>query len=43
MLSNYTVIDCSRILVGSFASMMLSELGATVIKVEQKGLGDETR
>lgn len=43
MLSNLRVIDCSRIVVGSFATMMLAEMGAEVIKVEHPLKGDETR
>ncbi len=42
-LKGYKVIDASRILVGSFSSMMLADMGASVIKVEQPGRGDETR
>ena len=42
-LKGYKVVDASRILVGSFSSMMLADMGASVIKVEQPGRGDETR
>ncbi len=38
-----TILDLSRVLACPFASMILAELGATVIKVEQPGAGDETR
>ena len=38
-----TVVDLSRVLACPFASMILAELGARVIKVEQPGGGDETR
>ena len=41
-LKGVKVIDASRILVGSFASLQLADLGADVIKVEQLS-GDETR
>lgn len=42
-LDGITILDLSRVLACPFASMILAELGATVIKVEQPGEGDETR
>jgi crotonobetainyl-CoA:carnitine CoA-transferase CaiB-like acyl-CoA transferase len=42
-LAQLTILDLSRVLACPFASMILAELGATVIKVEQPGAGDETR
>jgi len=42
-LEHVTILDLSRVLACPFASMILAELGATVIKVEQPGSGDETR
>jgi len=42
-LQHVTILDLSRVLACPFASMILAELGATVIKVEQPGAGDETR
>jgi crotonobetainyl-CoA:carnitine CoA-transferase CaiB-like acyl-CoA transferase len=42
-LDHLTILDLSRVLACPFASMILAELGARVIKVEQPGTGDETR
>lgn len=42
-LEHITILDLSRVLACPFASMILAELGATVIKVEQPDVGDETR
>jgi crotonobetainyl-CoA:carnitine CoA-transferase CaiB-like acyl-CoA transferase len=42
-LDHITILDLSRVLACPFASMILAELGARVIKVEQPGTGDETR
>jgi crotonobetainyl-CoA:carnitine CoA-transferase CaiB-like acyl-CoA transferase len=42
-LERLTILDLSRVLACPFASMILAELGARVIKVEQPGGGDETR
>ena len=42
-LDHLTILDLSRVLACPFASMILAELGARVIKVEQPGGGDETR
>jgi len=43
LLAGYRVIDASRILVGSHAAMMCADMGAEVIKIEQRETGDETR
>ena len=42
-LAGVRVIDCSRVLAGPFCGMLLSDLGADVIKVEDTGSGDESR
>ena len=42
-LSDLLVLDLSRVLAGPYATMLLGDLGARVIKVEQPGTGDDTR
>jgi crotonobetainyl-CoA:carnitine CoA-transferase CaiB-like acyl-CoA transferase len=42
-LDGVVVVDLTRVLSGPLATMMLADLGARVIKVEQPGSGDETR
>src|ERR671918_2836013 len=42
-LDGVRVVDCSRVLAGPFCAMLLSDLGADVIKVEDTGTGDESR
>src|SRR5713226_7573601 len=43
VLSDVVVIDLSRVLAGPLCTMLLGDLGATIIKVEQPGKGDDTR
>ncbi|MER1987421.1 MAG: CaiB/BaiF CoA-transferase family protein [Solibacillus sp.] len=43
ILSGLTVIDITQNVAGPFCSQMLGDLGATVIKIERPGHGDDTR
>ncbi len=42
-LNELLVLDCSRLLPGPYATQLLADLGATVIKIEEPGRGDYAR
>ncbi len=42
-LEGVLVLDLSRVLAGPFATMMLADMGAVVIKIEEPARGDDTR
>ena len=43
VLENVKVVDLTRTLAGPFCTMMLGDMGADVVKIEEPELGDETR
>ena len=42
-LAGVRVLDLTRVLAGPFCSMLLGDMGAEVIKIEEPGKGDDTR
>ena len=42
-LAHLTILDLSRVLAGPWCTQLLADLGATVLKIEKPGTGDDTR
>ena len=42
-LAGLRVLDLSRFIAGPFCAMQLGDMGADVVKLEKRGVGDDTR
>ena len=42
-LSDMKILDCTQVMAGPFCTMLLADMGATVVKIENPDGGDDTR